>query len=64
VPPPKEESDVKNLYDLEAQNFVFLIDLSNEMNTGGVSFKKTIETIKNALKFIPVGSKFNICTFG
>jgi len=41
-----------------------MIDVSHEMNTGGYNFKKTIETVKIALKSIPVGSIFNICAFG
>lgn len=50
--------------DLVAKNFIFMIDLSSEMNTGGYSLSKTIETMKIVLKSIPVGSKFNIVSFG
>lgn len=41
-----------------------MVDLSNEMNLGGFNFLETVNTIKVALKSLPVGSKFNICSFG
>ena len=34
------------------------------MNCGGFKLNKTIESIKIVLKSIPMGSMFNICTFG
>jgi hypothetical protein len=50
--------------DLMPENFVFMIDLSQEMDTGGFKFSKTIESIKIVLKSVPLESMFNICTFG
>ena len=59
----KNNSD-DDAFELEPQEFIFLIDRSGSMYWG----KKAIKTAKEALKLflhsLPVGSLFNVVSFG
>ena len=56
----EEDSD----FELEPQEFIFLIDLSGSMYWGDKAITMAKDALKIFLHSLPEGSKFNICGFG
>jgi len=51
-------------FDLEPQEFIFLIDRSESMYWGDEAIKMASTALKIFMHSLPEGSKFNICGFG
>ena len=61
----KEHEDAdENDVDLEAQEFIFLIDRSGSMYWGDKAINMAVRALEVSLHSLPDGSKFNIVSYG
>ena len=60
----KEVEDDEDSFELEPQEFIFLIDRSGSMYWGEKPIKTAKEALKLFLHSLPDGSYFNVVSFG
>lgn len=60
----EEQESSDDEFELEPQEFVFVIDMSGSMYWGDKAITMAKQALKIFLHSLPEGSKFNICGFG